>query len=69
MKADSEKGETTAQLREVVRSNLQEATDEVDSQRVSRQAQKAVRDYFNAITGQQIVPEPKDEPKKEEPKK
>lgn len=66
VKADAEKGESTAELREVVRSNLQEATDEVDNQRISRQAQKAVRDYFNGITGEEIVPaeKPKEEPKK-----
>ena len=50
VKADAEKGESTAELRDVVRSNLQESTDEVDSQRISRQAQKAVRDYFSTIT-------------------
>jgi hypothetical protein len=52
VKSDAEKGESTAELREVVRSNLQESTDEVDNQRISRQAQKAVRDYFSGITGQ-----------------
>lgn len=62
VKADAEKGESTAQLREVVRSNLQDATDEVDNQRISRQAQKAVRDYFTGITGQP-QPEPAAEQK------
>ena len=56
VKADAEKGEAKAELREVVRSNLQQSTDEVDSQRISRQAQKTVRDYFTTITGDANTP-------------
>jgi hypothetical protein len=68
VKSDSEVGESTAELREVVKANLQESTDEVDNQRISRQAQKAVKDYFSGITGQATEPPSTKEQPKEAPK-
>ena len=50
VKSQSIKGESKAELREVVESNFKEAADEVDQTRVSRPAQKAVREYFSNVT-------------------
>lgn len=49
IKADSEKGESKADLKDVAKAAEQADTDEVDSERVSRQAQKAVKDYFGSL--------------------
>jgi hypothetical protein len=49
IKAKNEKGTSAAQLQEMVTPTEQEATDEVDQERVSRQAQKVVRDYFKSV--------------------
>ena len=49
IKADALKGESKAQVQEIVESQTKDATDEVDSQRVSRQAQKAVKEYFQSM--------------------
>ena len=49
VKADAVKGDSKAEVREVAKAAMQEATDEVDSERVGRQAQKVVRDYFGSM--------------------
>lgn len=49
IKAESLKGESRAQVQQIVESETKEATDEVDQQRVSRQAQRAVREYFQSM--------------------
>jgi len=49
VKADQLVGESSATMRDVVRSNVQDSTDEVDRQRVGRQAANAVRDYFKTL--------------------
>lgn len=49
IKAEALKGESKAAIQEIVESETKEATDEVDQQRVSRQAQKAVREYFQSM--------------------
>ena len=53
VKADALKGETKAEVREVAKAAMQDATDEVDSERVGRQAQKVVRDYFGSMGGEE----------------
>jgi len=52
VKSDQVVGESVAELREVIESTQQMATDEVEQQRVNRQAQKAIRDYFNSVTSE-----------------
>ena len=42
-------GSSKEGLKEAVRAAQEEAADEVDQDRISKQAQKAVRDYFNAM--------------------
>lgn len=49
VKADAPKGESKAALKDAARAAEQEAADEVDSERISKQAQKAVREYFNGM--------------------
>ncbi len=49
VKAEALKGESKAEIREISKSMLQDATDEVDSERVSRQGQNVVKDYFGQI--------------------
>ena len=49
IKADAIKGESKAQVQQIVESETKEATDEVDQQRVSRQAQQAVKQYFQSM--------------------
>ena len=49
IKADAIKGESKAQVQEIVESETKDATDEVDQQRVSRQAQQAVKQYFQSL--------------------
>jgi hypothetical protein len=49
VKADALKGESKAEVREVAEAAMQESTDEVDTERVSRQAQKVVKDYFGSM--------------------
>lgn len=55
-------GESSAELREAVRSNAQQASDVVDRQRVARPAQKAIRDYFASIAPEEPAKEPKPAP-------
>ncbi len=50
VKSDALIGDSTAELRDVAQSAVQNVTDEVDQQRISRQAQSAVRNYFNAMS-------------------
>lgn len=49
IKAEALKGESKAEIQRIVESETKEATDEVDQQRVSRQAQRAVREYFQSM--------------------
>lgn len=49
VKADQLIGESTAGLREVIQSNVQDSADEIDRQRIGRQAANAVRDYFKTL--------------------
>ena len=49
IEADALKGESKAAVRDIAASETTAATDDVDTQRVSRRAQKAVRDYFNSM--------------------
>jgi hypothetical protein len=49
VKAGALKGESKAKLQEIIKSNENEATDEVDSTRVSRQARDAVLEYNRSI--------------------
>jgi hypothetical protein len=49
VKADAVKGESKAQVRDVAKAAMQESTDEIESERVGRQAQKVVRDYFGSM--------------------
>ena len=49
VKAGTVKGESKEQLKEVAASAMKDATDEIDQQRVSRQAQKVVREYFSSM--------------------
>jgi hypothetical protein len=50
IKAKTIKGESRAELQEVLAESEQEAPDEVDQERVSHQAQKVVRDYFKSVS-------------------
>jgi hypothetical protein len=50
VKADSIKGESKAELREAVQAAERDATDEVDQDRISRQAQQTVKGYFNSVS-------------------
>ncbi|HEX8323937.1 MAG TPA: hypothetical protein VF595_08485 [Tepidisphaeraceae bacterium] len=50
VKDKAPKGESKAALANAARSAEQDAADEVDSDRVGKQAQKAVRDYFGSMT-------------------
>lgn len=43
------KGESKEQLKDVVESAIKNQADEIDQDRVSRQAQRVVRDYFSSI--------------------
>lgn len=49
VKADAVKGESKAEVREVAKAAMQESTDDIESERVGRQAQKVVRDYFGSM--------------------
>lgn len=49
VKADQLIGESTAGLREVIQSNVKDSADEIDRQRIGRQAASAVRDYFKTL--------------------
>lgn len=51
VKADSLKGESREQFKEVVTSAQHDATDDVEQERIPMQAQKVVRDYFNSMQG------------------
>jgi hypothetical protein len=47
------KGSSTETLKEVADRALNEQTDEIDQERVSRPAQKAVKDYFSTVAQEQ----------------
>jgi len=49
IKADQIKGESKAQLNSVVTQAQQDTPDDVDTEGVSGQSQKVVRDYYSAI--------------------
>jgi hypothetical protein len=49
VKADSEKGESRAELKEMARNAETQETDDVDQERVSRQAQEVVKGYFQSM--------------------
>lgn len=49
VKADPIKGESHADTKAVAQAAEQESTDEIDSERVGRPAQKVVRDYFGSL--------------------
>ncbi len=49
VKAASERGESSAGLRAVVEREYNEATDEVEQDRIPAQTQKAVREYFDSV--------------------
>lgn len=49
VKASALKGESKVELSNIAASAEKEATDEVDQERVTRSAQKAVRDYFKSM--------------------
>jgi hypothetical protein len=49
VKAKSEKGKSTVSLQEVAKKGQNEATDEVEQDRISRQAQQAVKEYFRSV--------------------
>ena len=49
VKSDAPKGESHAQLQKAARAAEQDAADEVDSERVGREGQKVVRDYFGSM--------------------
>jgi hypothetical protein len=44
-------GESQAQLRQTAQAEQERATEEVEQQRISRQAQRAVREYFKTLAG------------------
>jgi hypothetical protein len=46
VKAAAEKGESKIDLSQAAASELKDATDEIDQDRIPRAAQKAVREYF-----------------------
>ncbi|MEM8872873.1 MAG: hypothetical protein AAGD32_01325 [Planctomycetota bacterium] len=50
VQAEALVGEAKQQLKEVAESAVKNQTDEVDQQRISREAQNAVRNYFNSLT-------------------
>lgn len=52
VRAGALRGEATEELKEVTRAAEQQAAEEVDTERVGRAAQRVVRQYFNALTGQ-----------------
>lgn len=64
VKAGQVTGESKAGLRDAVRATAQQSADEVDRQRVSRQGQSAVRDYFQAMQAaeQPTAPPPANKP-------
>jgi len=43
------KGESKQEFREVIEAQQADATDEVDQERITRGAQKAVKDYFGSM--------------------
>lgn len=49
VKADSVKGESKEQFKQIVMSAKRDQADNVDQDRIPMRAQKAVRDYFNAL--------------------
>jgi hypothetical protein len=67
VKDRSIKGESKAKLSEVATAALSEQTDEVDQERISRQAQKVVKGYFETLqheAGGAPAPEPAAAPAK-----
>jgi hypothetical protein len=55
VKASSDKGKSSILLSQTAASEMKEATDEIDQDRIPRSAQKAVREYFG--NGEQPEPE------------
>ncbi len=49
VKADSVKGESKEQFKEIIMSAQRDQAEDVDQNRIPMRAQKAVRDYFNAL--------------------
>ncbi len=49
VKAKSEKGKSTVGLQQVAQKAEKESTDEVEQERISRQAQQAVKEYFRSV--------------------
>jgi hypothetical protein len=47
------KGTSTAELQDVAKSALNDSTDEIDQERISRQAQSAVKQYFGSMEKEQ----------------
>ncbi len=61
VKARSEKGKSTVSLQEIAKKGQNEATDEVEQDRISRQSQQAVKEYFRSVADdadQSTVPAP-----------
>jgi hypothetical protein len=56
VKAGTVKGDAKEQLKAVQKAAEQEAAEEVDTDRVSRSAQKAVKEYFNSLGDQNAKP-------------
>ena len=61
IKSEAVVGESTAGLQEVAESALQNQTDEVDQQRIGRQAQGAVKKYFQTMRQAAPAEEPSEE--------
>ena len=49
VKSDAPRGESKAKLQQAAKTAEQEAAEEVDSDRIGKQSQKVVRDYFGAM--------------------
>ena len=49
VKADSVKGESKEELKQVITASNREATDDMDMERIPMQSQKVVRDYFDSM--------------------
>lgn len=58
VRAAALKGESRAELREALQASSKQASDEIDRDRVSRAAQRVVRDYFNSMQKAAEAPPP-----------
>jgi len=58
VKAASERGESKAALQKVLEREFNESTDEVEQDRIPAQAQKSVREYFDAVKNGAAAPAP-----------